>query len=1310
MKSLNDILDNTIVEPFNNSSNINNNNSIDNSYNKIDYNNLSNNNNDFKPSFNIYDGCLKLPNDLKDPNQLENNSFIGTTFNQDELDKLLEIYLEGLGLLERFESELNSDEWKFVSKEESEISIWSKPYVNPEYPNATTIGSSLLSRNQIIDVNPDVAALDVSDWLARFKWDRYLDRFEIVYYFTTNDKQKAQKLNIPYSKYDILLLHMYTNMSLFIKSRDCVILQISGQHPIRKGSYFTISRDYNEFIGCPKSKDFIRGGMPIFGYIFEPFTSIDENGNQINSCFSNHICSFDFGEGKSITDYILTPLAPKISLMNLLYKIKFIRNKLQNQKTMENYKRNQSNYIPNISRKLQQQPSLDVNFRQQKTREEWMGFFKDLDEKAQWNSLPSKLSNICVYYDRSSKSPILIKTKYQVSIDPKNLAGFLFEEDFQWDPFIYHMTLQDKITTLKGGGPVISSKFKYDIPFYSIKCNLQNGYNTAGYFLLEQRENGDIFMFIFNNLKFKSDECQFTTYFYINPDNWRDKLNPADLESLKSNQVPQRSLDILMLIKSSFSSSSPTKDSYEDPTILKIIYLFTDIIDNIYSKFSKETQVLDSIKFLTISESIEKDIFNKQLPKINDDQIIIDNNNNNNNLNNNLNNSSISIGSSDDLVEFVSRSRSSSSSTVTTISKPNSPISSYPSSPLDYSLSSPSSPPQDEQIENYNFKNKRVQNQDIINDLENNLKSKKKRNSVTLETQKQQEEEKKEENFKQFKQFKNFLPIPKSSPKNLLFSPLISSSYINNSILLPPFIPSINSDSSKFFYNNYKKQTEGDHMENTNLFCLPHEIIITVLSHLDHRALCKVSRTCKYMKTMAESDILWYRLYVNIFGEPSNTNINNNKNCNLKNLWDSYVKTEFQFYSPTDINFDNPSLTFFLSKETNYETIVQQWKKNFFLKIRMEVLWQISKIYNTQPLNNGPNININNNNSLNNNNLNNNNNNNNNNRQKLNSTNKSRISLMSIASYRISPSQFALIPNASEGTITSTFLDGDRCYSGYSTGETYMIDFSNIKTSKPLKINYIPQESAKSIHLWKQLGTSLVYSGLSNNKLIRYNLREMSTTREISIVNPKIPNDRWKISGMSSNYEGSHVVVHYDSNEEQSEFEDYDTVMDLFDANTGAHCLSITQDDQITATHSHTNRVAVGCSNGPVNLYDINTGKKVISFLGHTDEIYSVRVLSKEDIVIASSKDGTVRFFDERTGPFYIKRIVDNVKSFDVEPKKILCGGGSRISYWDPRNLNVCCGELWSRPDSEIKKVQLSQFNVTALFEHGSTNIWKFNV
>jgi WD40 repeat protein len=62
-------------------------------------------------------------------------------------------------------------------------------------------------------------------------------------------------------------------------------------------------------------------------------------------------------------------------------------------------------------------------------------------------------------------------------------------------------------------------------------------------------------------------------------------------------------------------------------------------------------------------------------------------------------------------------------------------------------------------------------------------------------------------------------------------------------------------------------------------------------------------------------------------------------------------------------------------------------------------------------------------------------------------------------------------------------------------------------------------------------------------------------------------------------------------------------------------------------------RAALGARSGTISLYNLETGRKLGTFKGHSDEVMCVRLQSADSgVLLSGSKDGTVRVWDVRTG------------------------------------------------------------------------------
>ncbi|KYQ89431.1 WD40 repeat-containing protein [Tieghemostelium lacteum] len=1231
-------------------------------------------------------------------------------YSEKELQEFADIYNNvALNLVYEFEKEVAAN-WRLIQTD-SNIQLWDT------MDHVGTTESKIASKNEWKGGTPLDCAEYASNWNQRYEYDRYLGQIGILYYYCTNNPQIAKDLKVPLTTYDVFILEMKTNPITIFSQRYSVLVNLWGPHPVKKGSYISITKSVP--ITGPGAAGAVRAECPLYGYLFEPVPGTP------NSAITTHICHFELGKEKNyFFENLIVPLLRKYTPVNLFYKVKFMTEKVgkgykaQLSNPVNNFINNPNNNgnnsgsstpkqeivmvdVNNSSNSSSSSNSVGEDFRSNaslkdydkitfnftKEPNDWLKYFLEKEEifKSTLRSFPSNGFKIPVFYEIQGEL-IFLKSKFHICQDSISLTSYLYDQN-GWDPFIYKIIHAEKGMIVHCGGVKISKKLGYDVPLFSIQCRVFLGAKETCHYILEERDNGDCILFLIEPSVI-NNQSMVSVYFQIHAKNWKHTINPHHLypsSTTKSNSSPmyissnnsnnnnnnnkpnifEYLYNSFVSFKSNFSSAQNTPDTSSPKTnsvnssliqtlnlppqttieksspsqlCIKVLEIFSMIIDHSYSVITSEISLIHSIEGLSIGDNklppISNNINNNSYNINNSPQSYINNNNNNSSINNSNNNNN-----------------------------PN------------------------------NRKNSLNSNNQYIDN----------KRLLSIDTD-------------------SYSDMNAYQCKKNKISPITYQGE-NSSFLLPKFIPQFNETNFFKNYNNQKESLELNNRHITNLFTLPHEIIISFLSFLDYHTLCTISRTCKYLKAMAESDLLWYRLYFNFFGESrvlrsrySDKNQYKQVTYSYKGLWDNYVKSNFQLV-PNEISFNNPSLTYFLSKETSYETINGYWKKDFFLKIRMEILWKISKFYPPpkqirsppQPSHNNhiaklsptlPNGNNNNNNS-------NSNNNNNNNR--------SNIQMMSIFSYSISPSLFELTPDNDDTQFTSILLECNQVFLANTNSESYYIDFSCKPHVKPVKL--VPPNGTvvlPSVHLWSL--DKYLFSGLSDRTVIKYTEPESDGTQcnyTFQLHNPKVPSN-WSVGGISNSYYGEQVAVNYYSNCEESINQDFDTILDIFDVESHKLLYTIDLENEGIATSNiHKTRVAIGGVDGLVNLYDLHTGKKITSFLGNTDSIYCLKILPDEDIVITSSSDGSVRFFDERTGPHYIKRFVDelHVKSFDFEPRKLLCGGGPRLSYWDPRNLSTHIGQLYGPPTprhSDITKVILSQFKVMVLYSSGVSNLWDF--
>lgn len=62
------------------------------------------------------------------------------------------------------------------------------------------------------------------------------------------------------------------------------------------------------------------------------------------------------------------------------------------------------------------------------------------------------------------------------------------------------------------------------------------------------------------------------------------------------------------------------------------------------------------------------------------------------------------------------------------------------------------------------------------------------------------------------------------------------------------------------------------------------------------------------------------------------------------------------------------------------------------------------------------------------------------------------------------------------------------------------------------------------------------------------------------------------------------------------------------------------------------NHIVIGCNDGGIHLLDANTFEPIISYIGHSAKIYTVRLSDNNEILISAAADNTVRYWDIQSG------------------------------------------------------------------------------
>ncbi|EFA82807.1 hypothetical protein PPL_04502 [Heterostelium album PN500] len=282
----------------------------------------------------------------------------------------------------------------------------------------------------------------------------------------------------------------------------------------------------------------------------------------------------------------------------------------------------------------------------------------------------------------------------------------------------------------------------------------------------------------------------------------------------------------------------------------------------------------------------------------------------------------------------------------------------------------------------------------------------------------------------------------------------------NTMYLLPPFVPSkllaFNTSASAPIVRVTEPKTD--------ILCMPSEILNHILSFLSDVDLCRCARTCRHMKRLSERDSLWYCQYVRWFGKCcfKQSSLDSVLPPNIA-MWDNYRKTTFP-QSALDPPFKNPAQTYFLSKETMYESITGNWKKKFFLKIRMEALWALCR--GDQPQNTGGDFG---------------------------SGSEEGFTMMSICSYKISPQLFAVIPNNKDEYISAILLHHSYAFFSTNTGDFYKVNlwspmesYDQVFTKLNIGQNQINQNHNEEIeqhHQQQQQTNETMITATTNNNM-----------------------------------------------------------------------------------------------------------------------------------------------------------------------------------------------------------------------------------
>ncbi|EGG16451.1 WD40 repeat-containing protein [Cavenderia fasciculata] len=1222
--------------------------------------------------------------------EMKNNSIVNHTKWSDEQLRELRVIYDRIAqrLIEDFEIEISRKEWKlYLDKKDVQLST---------RPSSNITSSNCLARLNV-QCPPIVGTAYTRDWQCRYQYDKFLDDYDLLYYYTCNDKTRAKKHNIPYSDYDVILLRMTTNKMIWVKSREATMIQVSGPHPTRPKTFITVGCTV-DFSGTPPHPSYFKAGCSMLAWLYEPI-----GDGKTSHC--THVCNFDFArDTSSIAEIFVLPMFPKFPLLNAYFKLLFIRSKLKEiQSKSDSGKQGLSQLLSgssshhySINRKKLAHQSKDAKKRVKITIDftnppnDWVTLILQRATNTNWKTLASnpnsKLYTVQYNFNHTlnDRKLIFIKTSLEYDCTIDKLSLLLIENYINWDKFVHTIRHADRGVIVSGGGGSMSKKLHYNVPSFELQCLRYFGYSDGKPFAIEERENGDICFYLIR--KTVQGLSAIDIYFLVYKNNWLDKLEIysnmskekqigktiksflGGSEKSKSKPPPPQlspmatSPNLASSTSSVGSNSSQSQQPLLPPSsqhndngsssggssggnrqtkdfyYFSIVQMFETMIEGVY--FQMSTEFLENLKVLTIDESLELAPLAELPTRFK------------------RTNSASTIGHEDmNDVNMIgtptTRKRTKETHETKQTDRSSSSFSStYTTMTIDSRKASVCSIGGDISMINNNNNNSQPSFLDSHRP-----------DSFLLPP------------F--FPTNHYWKPTQENMGELFLRKPLDGFSLNNNNNINNNMIDELSNTAITNNNNNNNNTSTTTTTTSTTtttttsidsepyILMLPQELLHHIFSFLGDVVLCRLSRTCKYFKMVSESDSLWYPVF-----------------------------------------------------ETMFESIPTAWKKKFLCKIRTEALWSLCT--DTQPQNNGLNYYPNNKSAL--------------------DRDPIPLSSVTICSYRIYPSLVTIYPKSRSDSISSCLLHHSKAY--FATDQNNFIQ-ANIYENIPDKmfkrlnfekeINNIDNNSIdngqddiemgdstnNSLKLWlneRGILTSLcanrrLYKIDTNHSkppltsiddLMEEDMEQQSShnnsdfnnnsntdhlqqPKYITLINPKIQYPAWDVVGCSNSKSGELVALHYNSCQDNND--DHDTVVDLFSCSDGKYLRSFDRGgEEIAAIDLNMSRLGVGGFSGPIDLYDINTASKVLTFLGHTDKITSLNVLDDEDIVVASSKDCTVKFYDERGGPYYVKRIVttEPVRRVYTSTTRVLCATKSNLSYYDPRNLSKPIGQLWNPPKTNV--------------------------
>ncbi|MFM2062804.1 MAG: hypothetical protein RLZZ507_2474 [Cyanobacteriota bacterium] len=143
-------------------------------------------------------------------------------------------------------------------------------------------------------------------------------------------------------------------------------------------------------------------------------------------------------------------------------------------------------------------------------------------------------------------------------------------------------------------------------------------------------------------------------------------------------------------------------------------------------------------------------------------------------------------------------------------------------------------------------------------------------------------------------------------------------------------------------------------------------------------------------------------------------------------------------------------------------------------------------------------------------------------------------------------------------------------------------------------------------------------------------------------------------------------------------------------------------------------RIAVGLGNGTVEIWDVLTGTKWASCLGHTSSVNSVAFSPDGSMVVSGSLDNTVRLWDAKTGEAIAQPITGHTGSvnsvaFNPDGNTVVSGSKDKtVRLWDV-NTGKAIGQLYSHAQP-VTSVAFSPDGNTIVSGSWDNTVWLWDL